>query len=120
MLNDVAINGLDVRRIVAGERPIFFENNNGREPLFIYFQALLVAVAGSPPLVFTFSSAVMGLLSVATVYRLFRVQFGWPIAAITGLLLATSFWFVDISRMGLRTISLLPLGRHAALPVAGP
>lgn len=109
LFNDIGINGLDVRRVLAGERPIFFENNYGREALFIYFQTLLVAVAGGHPAVFAFSAACMGLLTVAITYRLYKAVFSWQVAALAAFLLGASFWFVDISRFGLRSISLPPL-----------
>ena len=49
LYHDEAFNGLDALGVLGGERPVFFEANNGREPLFIYLVALSVAVLGRSP-----------------------------------------------------------------------
>src|SRR5581483_11776725 len=106
MYSDVATNGLDVRDVLAGHLRIFFPANNGREALFIYLQALLVAGAGIHPYVFSFAAVVMGMLSVALGVRFFSELFGaWPGLAAQALL-ATSFWSLVLSRLGLRAVSV--------------
>ncbi|HVA26317.1 MAG TPA: glycosyltransferase family 39 protein [Chloroflexota bacterium] len=109
MFVDVATNGLDIRDVLAGHLPVFFARNYGREALFIYFQALLVAGAGPQPFVFAFSAVTMGMLTIALSCRLFAAMFGWRTGLLAASLLAVSFWFVDLSRFGLRTMSLPPL-----------
>ncbi|MFI5268045.1 MAG: glycosyltransferase family 39 protein [Chloroflexota bacterium] len=109
MFVDVATNGLDIRDVLAGHLPVFFARNYGREALFIYFQALLVAGAGVQPFVFAFSAVAMGMLTIALSCRLFAAMFGWRTGLLAASLLAVSFWFVDLSRFGLRTMSLPPL-----------
>ncbi len=111
---DVAYNGLDIQEIFRGNLPIFFVHNNGREPLFIYFQAGLAAVVGLRPILFAFSSIFMGLLGTAASYRLSRAMFGRSVALIATALLGTSFWFLAINRIGLRSNSL-PLFMAAAV-----
>ena len=49
LYHDEAFNGLDALGVLEGERPVFFEANNGREPLFIYLVALSVAALGRSP-----------------------------------------------------------------------
>src|SRR5437660_1020257 len=39
LLFDEAFNGRDVLNVLAGAHPVFFRDNFGREPLFIYAQA---------------------------------------------------------------------------------
>ncbi len=109
MFVDVATNGLDIRDVLAGHLPVFFARNYGREALFIYFQALLVAGAGTRPVVFTFSAVVMSMLTIPLSYRLFKAMFGWRVGFIAAALLSTSFWYVDLGRFGLRSMSLPPL-----------
>jgi 4-amino-4-deoxy-L-arabinose transferase-like glycosyltransferase len=109
MFVDTATNGLDIRDVLAGHLPVFFARNYGREALFIYFQALLVAGAGARPFVFAFSAMAMGMLTIALSCRLFAAMFGWRAGLCSAGLLAVSFWFVDLSRFGLRTMSLPPL-----------
>jgi len=109
MFIDVATNGLDIRDVLDGHQfPVFFARNYGREALFIYFQAVLVAGAGPRPIVFAFAAVAMGMLTIALSYRLFTSMFGWRVGLLAAALLATSFWYVDLSRFGLRTTSLPP------------
>ncbi len=108
MYSDIATNGLDVRDILAGHPRIFFPANNGREALFIYFQALLVAGAGYRLIVFTFASVAMGMLSVALTYRLIGTMFGHRMALIAAGLMAVAMWGVALSRVGLRFSSVPP------------
>ncbi len=108
MFIDVATNGLDIRQVLAGHLSVFFPRNYGREALFIYLQALLVAGAGTQPLVMAFASAAMGMLTIALTWRLFTSMFGWRVGLIAAALLAVSFWYVDLTRFGLRTNSLPP------------
>lgn len=108
MISDIAVNGLDIRDVLAGQLQVFFPANNGREALFIYFQALLVAGAGNAPFVYAYSALAMGMLTVALSYRLLRSMFGSRIAWLAAMLLAGSFWMVAMSRVGLRTTSLPP------------
>jgi hypothetical protein len=108
MYSDIATNGLDVRDIFAGHPRIFFPANNGREALFIYFQALLVAGAGYRLIVFTFASVAMGMLSVALTYRLIGALFGHRMALIAAGLMAVAMWGVALSRVGLRFSSVPP------------
>jgi 4-amino-4-deoxy-L-arabinose transferase-like glycosyltransferase len=109
MFIDVATNGLDIRDVLTTHVfPVFFARNYGREALFIYFQALLVAGAGPRPLVFAFAAVTMGMLTIALTCRLFSSMFGWRVGLLSAAFLAFSFWFVDLSRFGLRTTSLPP------------
>jgi len=105
---DIAFNAKDARDVLAGHFPIFFPRNNGREALFIYFQTLILKFSGFRLLSFTFSSAFMGILGVATTYRLWKALFGWRVASLAALLLAVFLWDVTISRLGFRVNSLVP------------
>ncbi|HEV8634259.1 MAG TPA: glycosyltransferase family 39 protein [Chloroflexota bacterium] len=105
MFDDIGVNGLDVLDVLAGRLALFFPRNFGREPLFIYLQAALVAVAGPSPFVMNFAGVAVGLPAVALSYRLFRELFGWRVALFAALLLAVSFWFVALNRVGLRATS---------------
>ena len=49
LYHDEAFNGLDALGVLEGERPVFFEANNGREPLFIYLVALICSCPGTEP-----------------------------------------------------------------------
>ncbi len=121
---DEAVNGVDIRMVLAGRGlPIYFVANNGREPLFIYLQALSVALLGPTPFALRLVSAIAGILAVPAVYWCGRVLFGgaphdarrsrgdliqhWaPLIAAAAL--AVSYWHLSLSRLGLRAV-LLPL-----------
>lgn len=108
---DEAANGMDVFDILNGQHSIFFERNHGREPLFIYLQAIVAAVLGTTPFALRLASALIGAMTVPAVYWMVREAFPgasrWP-AVWTALFLAFSYWHLNISRIGYRVI-MLPL-----------
>ncbi len=110
---DEAANGMDVLDILGGHHPIFFERNNGREPLFIYLQALVAALLGPTPFALRLTAALIGGATVLAVYWMVREAFAatadslW-LALWTSLCLALSYWHLTFSRMGLRAI-MVPL-----------
>ena len=104
--NDEAENGVDALRVLDGELLIFFTENNGREALFIYLQALSVAFLGQTDLALRAVSAVTGILTVVAAYLLVRRMFSARIALLACGWLTISFWHVIFSRIGLRSISL--------------
>ena len=111
---DEAANGLDVLEILSGQRPIFFERNFGREPLFIYLQAISVAVLGATPFALRLTAAVLGALTAPAIYWMVREAFAdagtdsrW-LGLWTALFVAVSYWHINFSRLGFRVI-MLPL-----------
>jgi 4-amino-4-deoxy-L-arabinose transferase-like glycosyltransferase len=108
---DEAHNGLDALRILDGARPVFLERNNGREVLYSYIQAPLVALFGPTVWALRLASALIGIATVPLTYLLIRslpLRHPRATAAAAAFLLATSFWHVHSSRYGIRSI-LLPL-----------
>jgi 4-amino-4-deoxy-L-arabinose transferase-like glycosyltransferase len=106
LYHDEAFNGLDALGVLEGERPIFFEANNGREPLFIYLVALSVAALGRSPGAIRIVAAVLGTLTIPATYIMAKAMFnrriGLLAAAITGLTL----WHVNLSRIGFRAVAM--------------
>ncbi len=115
---DPAINGLDAVRILQRGGPvIFFPTNGGREPLFVYLILPFITLFGTIPFSLRGPMATAGLLNVALLigflqqlplttpprqlplqtYRRWLAIFG-------GLLLATSYWHVMVSRLGQRPV----------------
>lgn len=105
LYNDEAVNGLDVLDVLHGNFPIFFERNNGREPLFIYLQAVSIWLLGQDPVAIRLVSAAFGILTVLATYLLANEWFGYRVGLLSSAGLAISFWHVDLSRFGLRAIS---------------
>lgn len=112
--NDEAANGIDAMGVLQGRWPIFFAKNNGREPLFIYLQALSIGLLGPNAYALRVPAAVCGALTVPAAYWMTREAFAktavparW-VALWTALFLAFSYWHVSLSRVGFRAI-MLPL-----------
>lgn len=124
LFNDEAANGLDARAILAGDHAIFFERNSGREPFFLYVQALVGSLIGLSPFALRLSAALLGALTVPTTYLMVRTLFGdrmkvavaW--AAYSAILVAFGYWHLSLSRVGFRAISL-PLFMSLALIFLG-
>ena len=111
---DEAANGLDAIEVAEGrQHPVFFHANSGREPLFIYLQALTVSILGASPITLRLPAIVVGVLTVPATYLLIKAMFmhegskeaRW-IAILTSLWLTISYYHLNFSRMGLRMISL--------------
>ena len=60
LFNDEAANGLDGLAVLRGERPLFFPRNTGREPLFLYLQAGMMALLGPTPYALRLTAAIVG------------------------------------------------------------
>jgi len=67
LYRDEAYNGLDALAILDGHTPLYFEANNGREPLFIYLLALPLALLGITPLALRLTSAIVGTLTIPAI-----------------------------------------------------
>ena len=76
LYHDEAFNGQDALGILDGERPVFFEANNGREPLFLYGMSLAMAVLGRTPFAVRVTAAVLGTLTIPATFLLVREWFG--------------------------------------------
>ncbi|MBI2911207.1 MAG: glycosyltransferase family 39 protein [Chloroflexi bacterium] len=113
LYHDEAYNGLDAQAVLAGNLPIFFEANHGRQPLFIYLQAGAVALLGPTREALRGTSAVVGILTVFSIYFLARelapdASRARRLGLLAAGLLAVLYWHVHFSRTGFRPI-LFPL-----------
>jgi hypothetical protein len=108
---DVAANLFDVLDIRNGTHPIWFARNNGREPLMLYATAGASLLFG--PTALAAKAAIFGIATIPAAYLFGReaaARLGERAARVVGLLsalvLATLYWHVHFSRLGLRTITL--------------
>lgn len=106
LYHDEAFNGLDALRVIAGQRPVFFEANNGREPLFIYLTAASISLLGRSPIAIRLVAALLGTLTVPASYAMAREWWGRRAALLTASLTAITFWHVNLSRIGFRAVGL--------------
>ncbi|MCX7919157.1 MAG: glycosyltransferase family 39 protein [bacterium] len=107
---DEAINGLDALTIYSGKAyPIFFDSyGHPREPLFLYFIAVLYSIFGVSAFTLRVAAAIIGSITVIVFYYFIRYLFTNRIAFIASFLLATAKWHLIFSRLSFRTI-LTPL-----------
>ena len=110
--DDEAAYGLDAVAVLQGERALFFERNNGREPLFVYLEAATISGLGATPFALRLTAALVGVLTLPVVYGLTRALFARsalpvrPMAAWALLFFAFSYWHLCFSRLGFRAITL--------------
>jgi 4-amino-4-deoxy-L-arabinose transferase-like glycosyltransferase len=108
LYHDEAQNGLDALAVLEGKPQLYFEANNGREPLFIYLVTLGVAVLGRTPLAIRLPSFFVGVLTLAATYDMARTLRGPRVGRWTLAILSVTLWHVHLSRVGFRAV-LLPL-----------
>ena len=107
---DEATNATDaMRALETGEFRFFYENNYGREGLFINLQALALKYFGLSIPALKLWSIVFGTLTVLGVYLLAWELWQKRFVALTaGYFTAVSFWAINFSRIGFRAI-MVPL-----------
>ena len=108
LYHDEAYHGLDAATVLAGDRPLYFPANNGREPLFIYLVAGAVGVLGRSPFALRLPALFAGLLTVAATGALGNALFSRRVGVLAAAVLAVTLWHVHLSRVGFRAV-LLPL-----------
>lgn len=115
--HDEGYNALDALDMLRGARPVFLPGNFGREPLFIYLQALSIAAFGLTPWAIRLPAALVGALTILAQYLLVQ-SLPLPRPRLTALLsaalLAVTFWPIAKAHQGLRA-GMLPLWVALAL-----
>lgn len=116
LYQDEAMNGTDaLASLETNDFKVFYANNNGREGLIVWLDALaikffgLFAQTGTEPWVLRLFPALAGLLAVLGLYFLTKELFGAEIALVSSFFMATSFWAVNFSRMGFRAGLMIPI-----------
>ena len=105
--HDEAGHGHDAAAILHGARPLYETVGYGREPLYDYWIAGLMALAGPAGHTLRFSALPFGLLTLLATFAWTRLAFDCPTALAATALQAASFWSLSTSRQALRS-SLLP------------
>ena len=106
LYHDEAFNGLDALGVLAGARPLFFEANHGREPLFIYLIAPSIALLGRTPLAIRTVSAILGTLTVPAAYLMAEALFDRRVGLLTAAVTAITLWPIHLSRVGFRAVAM--------------
>jgi len=114
LTHDEAGHGHDAANIFKGITPIYFTVGYGREPLFDYINAGLIAVMGANILTLRFAAIALGMIALALTYRLARIAFDRNTAIIALTLMSASFWQLATSRQILRS-GMLPVEMAVAV-----
>jgi len=109
---DEGHNALDAYRIAhEGWRPVFLERNNGREPLFMYLMAGLVAAFGPSIWAVRLTAVAAGAAVILAQFAFVRslpIARARRVALLSAFFVATTLWPVAQARYALRA-NLLPL-----------
>jgi 4-amino-4-deoxy-L-arabinose transferase-like glycosyltransferase len=106
---DELLNYRMAERVLVGERPIYFTESWGHEPLFHYVQAITMALTERCAWSLRLPAVFFGLFGLLTTWLTARRLLGAMIAALSTAMLAVSFWSIFFSREGSRVIALTPL-----------
>ncbi len=107
-----AVEALEVGPLSGGWK-VFYQENFGREGLFINIQSLFVGLLGNEAGALRLPSAIFGILTVLGLYLFTKELFTYEntktyestkLALLSSFLLATSFWHINFSRIGFRAI----------------
>lgn len=103
---DEAVNAADALHAnETGDYRLFYENNQGREGLFINLQALSLKWFGISVWALKLWSMLFGTLTVLGIYLLSKEIWHKPwIALGTAYMAAVSYWMINFSRIGFRAI----------------
>ena len=103
---DEAVNGIDaINALETHSFKLFYQNNYGREGLFINLQALALAIFGFHSWVLRLWSAIFGTLAVLGVYLVaLELWQRKSLALISAFLFTFSYWAINFSRIGFRAI----------------
>lgn len=106
--HDEALMGIMASEVYRGvQRPVFFAQYLGQEPLYPYLSAGMMWLLGGDQgiLPLRVASAAVGVCTVGVTYWLGREMFGRRVGLIGAALLAFSLWQVLLSRDGYRVIT---------------
>lgn len=106
LTHDEASNGHDAAAVLQGIRPIYFTVGYGHEPLYPYSVALVMSLLGPTDMALRLTTVGWSMALVLCSYCFSRRLFGPLPALFVEAWMATSFWCVMTSRVGLRAITL--------------
>ncbi|MCA9944707.1 MAG: glycosyltransferase family 39 protein, partial [Anaerolineales bacterium] len=89
-------------RVIAGERPLYFAESWGHEPLYHYLQAGSMALLGESDWSLRLPSVALSLLALAGTWLVAKKLLGRNAALLAVVFLTFSFWGIFYGRVGLR------------------
>jgi len=109
LTHDEAGHVHDATAIVGGARPIYQTVGYGREPLYDYLGAGLIALGVPAVHALRLLSVTASLITLLVTFLWVRQAFDGPTALLAVALQAASFWSLAVSRQALRSSLLLAL-----------
>ncbi|KAA3664531.1 MAG: hypothetical protein DWQ04_05240 [Chloroflexi bacterium] len=106
LTHDEADHGITALGILQGEGAIYFTIGHGREPLYDYVTAAVMAVIGPTYLAGRLTAVFFSLISIVGLYAWTYRAFDRSTALLAAAGLAVSFWGVMAARQSLRSITL--------------
>ncbi len=107
---DEAMNGVDaLDSLKTDSFSVFYPNNNGREGLVMWLDALAIKAFGVTPWALRLFPALAGVFAVFGLYFLLKELFNKKIALSGAFFMATGFWAVLFSRIGFRAGLMIPI-----------
>jgi len=103
---DEAANGNNaLEALKTGNFKVFYQDNNGREGLFINLISYSIKYLGLKPISIRIISAIIGSLTIFGIYLLTKTLFlNECLSLLSSFFLAISFWHINFSRIGFRGI----------------
>ncbi len=101
-------NYLMASRVLDGERPFYFAESWGHEPLYHYTQAGAMALFGESDWSLRLPSVLFGLFELAMTWLVANALFGKRVGLVATAMLTVAFWAIFYSRVGSRVGSVTP------------
>ncbi|MBN2004725.1 MAG: glycosyltransferase family 39 protein [Anaerolineae bacterium] len=105
---DEGIEGSDALSIGPGNYPLYFPDNYGREPFYMYLLAACFKLFGVSTLALRYPGVLCGTITLALTYALLKRLWNGHTAWLALTLMAVSFWPVFTGRLGLRAVTMPP------------
>lgn len=104
---DEAANGVILQEIAfQGYRPVFIPSYTGKDVLFFYLAGGVTRLAGSSIFTMRYTSALVGMLTVAVTYWMtLELTRKREVAVFAAAILAVTFWHILFSHLAFRVIT---------------
>ena len=107
--NDEVTDAHIIETVVAGRRAVFFPEDTGSEPLYMYWSALFSAALGHTVFALRLPSVFLGMMALCAVWVLTRRLLGPLPAGVALGAMGVSWWGVLLSRITLHVAPVAPM-----------
>ena len=107
--NDEVTDAHIIETVVAGRRAIYFPEDTGSEPFYMYFSAPFTAVLGPTVWALRLPSVFLSMVALCAVWVLTRRLFGRLAAGVALGAMGVSWWGVLLGRITLHVAPVVPM-----------